>query len=72
MTNTGDREDRRMKETTKMKPCPFCGGEAKLEHYEGDGYLPMCSVEGCCGMVEIWFDTPEKAIEAWNRRVKDD
>lgn len=61
-----------MKETTKMKPCPFCGGEAKLEHYEGDGYLPMCSVEGCCGMVEIWFDTPEKAIEAWNRRVKDD
>lgn len=57
---------------TNLKPCPFCGGEAKLEHYENDGYLPMCSVDGCFGMIEIWFETPEEAIEAWNRRYTDE
>ena len=37
-----------------------------------DGYLPMCSTEGCFGMIEKWFDTKEEAIEAWNRRTKND
>jgi endogenous inhibitor of DNA gyrase (YacG/DUF329 family) len=46
--------------------CPFCGGEAKIEHYEKDGYLPHCTE--CCGMVEKWFGTEEEAIAAWEKR----
>lgn len=33
--------------TEKLKPCPFCGGEAKTKHYEDNTslivYCPTCS-----------------------------
>jgi len=51
-----------------LKPCPFCGAKAEILHYENDGYLPECTK--CCGMVEKWFNTPEEAISAWNRRAQ--
>jgi Lar family restriction alleviation protein len=51
----------------ELKNCPFCGAEAKLQHYENDGYLPMCT--HCDGMIERWFKTPEEATEKWNRRA---
>lgn len=50
-----------------LKRCPFCNGDAAILHYLGDGYLPHCS--NCDGMIEKWFETPEEALDAWNRRV---
>lgn len=50
----------------EMLKCPFCGSTAEILHYENDGYLPKCSE--CDGMIEKWFDTPEQAVEAWNRQ----
>ena len=36
-----------MSEKIKLKPCPFCGGEAKTKHYEDNSslivYCPTCS-----------------------------
>ncbi len=60
-----------------LKPCPFCGGNGKIEqdHYAGKTtYLPMCENynNGCWGMQENWFDTEAEAIAAWNRRAEDD
>lgn len=52
----------------ELKRCPFCGGEAAILHYLGDGYLPHCTE--CDGMIEKWFNTPEEAFEAWNRRAE--
>ena len=50
---------------TKLKPCPFCGGEAHLMH---DGHWISC--EGC--QAESGYrPTRETAIEAWNRRVEE-
>ena len=57
-----------MKEV-KLKPCPFCGGEAEVALFLGN-YLVVCK---CCpgaifprkGMTE------EEAVEAWNRRADD-
>lgn len=55
----------------ELKKCPFCGGEAAILHYQGEGgYLPHCTE--CDGMIEKWFDTPEEAFESWNRRVNDE
>ena len=51
----------------ELKPCPFCGGEADLTHYEIDGYLALCTK--CDAMIENWFEAKEAAIEAWNRRA---
>lgn len=51
----------------ELKRCPFCGGEAAILHYPGDGYLPHCTE--CDGMIEKWFNTPEESFAAWNRRT---
>lgn len=54
-------------EKQELKPCPFCGNEAELTHYEVDGYLPHCT--RCDGMIEHWFSEKEEAIKAWNKRT---
>ena len=54
----------------ELKRCPFCGGEAAILHYPVDGYLPHCTE--CDGTIEKWFDTPEEALDAWNRRIIDE
>ena len=61
---------------TELKPCPFCGGEAELSGgcFDGEStsYV-MC--KKCASQGEFFFVSPkyasaEKAIKAWNRRVK--
>ena len=72
----------------ELKPCPFCGGEARVYVAEG-GVCVMC-VEGFtknCACRTGWYSDDsyingmdgwrkaektavERAIEAWNRRVK--
>lgn len=59
----------------KLKPCPFCGGEALLElftvrkGYEANVVCSECLVY----MPTITYDTEEEAEEAvmrdWNRRA---
>ena len=54
----------------KLKPCPFCGGEAEL--YEDgifSGAFVYCKK---CGTLKGYYLETEKAIEAWNRRGSDD
>lgn len=52
----------------KLKPCPFCGGEAELDNC--GKYQVWCNH---CGTIQMgqFFNTPEEAIEAWNRRPTD-
>lgn len=58
----------------KLKPCPFCGGEAKVKAYSNGTHF-WCQVS-CdrCGVTQdgIRNDYGEKqAVEAWNRRAKE-
>ena len=49
----------------ELKPCPFCGGEARLI-----GHSPY-SITCCkCRATTVICNTPEKAIDAWNYRVQ--
>jgi len=59
----------------KLKPCPFCGGEATLKDFTGDEYCPGYAVQcnngdtrncGICG-TPIYAEK-EQAIKAWNTR----
>lgn len=53
----------------KLKPCPFCGGEAEtLTSYFS--VVPVCYVHCCeCKAEGPVFGTEKKAVEAWNTRV---
>ena len=60
---------------TKLKPCPFCGGEAKV--YIEDKAVSIGCSKCLCGTA--WMNgasTTEKKIEVaaqdWNRRITDD
>lgn len=67
----------------KLKPCPFCGGEAQLyvappnenEHILFEHYGVACT--SCHTMIGTtihgltdFFDTPQEAANAWNARIK--
>lgn len=47
-----------------LKPCPFCGGEAKLVVQFGDEFMVLCP--NCEAQTN--FHDKEGAIAAWNRR----
>jgi len=56
-----------------LKPCPFCGGRAKLYH-RGDttgwqGTDWVCCENDDCGCGTCCHETAESAISAWNRRA---
>jgi Lar family restriction alleviation protein len=60
-----------------LKPCPFCGGKANLsfvpryfkQGLSSGGWHVRC-LNGCVNQMPFMSD--HDAIEAWNRRAKDD
>ena len=61
---------------TKLKPCPFCGSKPiSGNYYYGRHirYIIGCSNTRCKVFPNTrYHDTPEEAIEAWNRRYTDE
>lgn len=57
----------------KLKPCPFCGGEAVLEDLGSYGVVGRYYIH--CSKCEIAQDnlwaTKQTAIKRWNKRVKE-
>lgn len=53
----------------KLKPCPFCGGEAFLDD-RADGCYGVYSVfcRECLASLKSYLKK-EDAIESWNKRV---
>ena len=67
-----------------LKPCPFCGGDAKLRHdyssESGGWYVIDCLHHGCMRSERSewegqqvstgWRKTKSEATEAWNTRAE--
>ena len=57
----------------ELKPCPFCGGKAKMQ--QGLTWLIGCDTRGCIGYrpysLDRDYETAEEAVAAWNRRTDD-
>lgn len=52
----------------KLLPCPFCGGEAKLES-NGQYAVVGCMNSNCQGYACCYkYDSKKEAIEHWNTR----
>ena len=49
----------------KLKPCPFCGGRARIGTDGEEGHTVFCT--SCKVETNIYADE-RTAIEAWNRR----
>ena len=67
-----------------LKPCPFCGSEARMAVTAFEGpteYAVVC--DGCRLIIgyygknaygkctNLYYQTREEAADAWNRRVKE-
>ena len=57
--------------TDKLKPCPFCGGEAilnkRISSYDGTAfYGVLCVNTGCCDIPSLY--TKDQAVDKWNTR----
>lgn len=68
-----------MSEKLKLKPCPFCGGPARIRKLNGGKYCVACSKCGARGgavFVKAWHDTPYvaqgQAAKLWNARTGSD
>lgn len=59
-------------ESKLLLPCPFCGGRAKVEENKDAPSYGVYHVycRECYAEIERCNGEKEKAIEAWNRRVK--
>jgi len=60
-------------EHSELKPCPFCGGKAKLASYRscdccGKAYNAAVCCPSCMAEVSH-YDTDDEAVEVWNSRV---
>lgn len=62
----------------KLKLCPFCGSEARIEEIRTFArivYSVSCiDIDRTCPMYYLktrYFGTKKQAIEAWNRRVNE-
>ena len=59
----------------KLKPCPFCGGEAKLVYTSGNEPRPMVTCNDCEAVMHskvIVKQTGSEVIAAWNKRVTEE
>lgn len=53
----------------KLKPCPFCGGEAELVNIGMKVCNPITVHCKECECNTNWFSREWEAIDAWNKRV---
>ena len=57
-----------------LKPCPFCGEEARLTYSTDNHRKPYvtCDTPKCpgCNTYQWHYHTEAEAIEAWNRRAE--
>lgn len=55
-----------------LKPCPFCGGEGRVQEHIFHGYANTYGVVclDCCAETRQFYCTMDEAVKAWNRRAE--
>ena len=56
---------------TKLKPCPFCGGEAEYVYIGCGAHYVHCQVYKCPAFhIENYKKDKQEAVKAWNDSIK--
>lgn len=66
--NYATKTERRIMSDKKLKPCPFCGGETKIDNRGEYCYGIVCI---SCGAKSPDFQTETNAIKSWNDYAND-
>lgn len=62
--------------TSELRPCPFCGGEARFEIDTDGSFMLEVEHESWCFLTSMdtrqWYycDTVEEAAQDWNQRAE--
>lgn len=56
----------------ELKPCPFCGGEAKIMKVPATGNCVAYCTKCAADVGRAWYWKENDAAKAWNRRVTDE
>ena len=68
-----NRQAEKIESLKPLKPCPFCGNEAKLDCFDNDEWIVLCSnLDGKCAIKPCtqFYETVAEAINIWNTRVE--
>ena len=57
-----------MNKTPELKPCPFCGGEAKIKRVTGSINYRYVKCSSCGARTKEWFGV-DVAVKTWDTRV---
>ena len=59
---------------TKLRKCPFCGGEAEIISDSPNGEMASFAVmcKRCNSMTAFYLDDTKRAVRAWNTRCKEE
>ena len=61
--------------TEELRPCPFCGGKARIWDWNGGVRIDCenwAGIDPCVHYVGIGARTVEEAVRLWNGRCIDD
>ena len=54
---------------SELKPCPFCGGKARLNEYKDCEIWYEVWCDGCAVRTEQ-YENEDEAVKVWNHRVE--
>ena len=63
--NAAELWNNRTRKVTDLKPCPICGKKVRVIQIDEATFVIQCFQ---CGLTTDYFDTPDDAKTAWNRR----
>ena len=64
--NAAELWNKRTRKDTSLKPCPICGKKGRVFMAQDSKFCVQCLE---CGLTTYYFDTPDDAKTAWNRRA---